>query len=283
MHAHEAWDLLELLGLRALGKSRPQPFVRYYTELREPFADAVGASSSGCPRTSSPTRPPRRRRCSTPRSRTSSGSPARARSGNSTSRAHARTCRGDVCGQTRDAGSTSGFARHTPMQRPGLPDDADRRSGTTRRKGSSPPVTTIPQREVEDHFIPMRPTRTALYDRIETYISRYYNAYMTGPNAEAPRLHHDRLPAAADLVFLAIERSLQRRSKCFLARRGRRRCSTPTTSPRSRTRPRSTSTISRRAGQDFADEVGELDDFLASWRTRPPDESKMELPPRRAR
>ena len=39
MHPHEAWDLLELLGLPGRWGESAAPFVRYFSQLREAFPE----------------------------------------------------------------------------------------------------------------------------------------------------------------------------------------------------------------------------------------------------
>src|SRR5207247_1089310 len=144
MHPHEAWDLLELLGLNGQWAHSAAGFLRYYSQLRDPFG---------------------------------------ARQWEFLRRMSADVLAPDKAGRTLDL------------------------------------EATIPHREVRDRFVPMTPAEERLYRRIETYISRYYNAYLSGPAAQRPlgfimTIYRRRLTSS----FLAIERSLRRRRKVLLER-----------------------------------------------------------------
>ena len=99
--------------------------------------------------------------------------------------------------------------RHTPMR-----DRVFRNTRQTLRDyqaaGIIPSEVTIPTREVTDRFIPMTPQERDLYDRIEEYITRYYNAYKaTGQQALGfiMTIYRRRLTSS----FYAIRCSLERR------------------------------------------------------------------------
>src|SRR5262249_21173641 len=82
-----------------------------------------------------------------------------------------------------------------------------------------PPGSTVPHRLVRDRFIPMTPAEGQLYDRLEPYIARYYNTYVSGPKAQRPlgfimTIYRRRLTSS----FLAIERSLINRRAVILGR-----------------------------------------------------------------
>lgn len=99
--------------------------------------------------------------------------------------------------------------RHTPMR--------DRVFRNTRQTlldyqaaGIIPPEVTIPTREVQDVFIAMTPQERDLYNRIEDYITRYYNAYKaSGQQALGfiMTIYRRRLTSS----FYAIRCSLERR------------------------------------------------------------------------
>jgi superfamily II DNA/RNA helicase len=69
----------------------------------------------------------------------------------------------------------------------------------------------IPYRHVDDEFIPLAPNERHLYDRIEEYIRRHYNAYKNDQGAKAlgfiMTVYRRRLTSS----FEAIKKSLQRR------------------------------------------------------------------------
>lgn len=100
--------------------------------------------------------------------------------------------------------------RHTPMR-----DRAFRSTRDTLRAyqaaGIISPDVNIPERHVKDVFIELNPEwERPLYDRIEEYISRYYNAYMAkGAKALGfiMTIYRRRLTSS----FHAIRRSLERR------------------------------------------------------------------------
>ena len=66
--------------------------------------------------------------------------------------------------------------RHTPMR-----DRVFRNTRKTMREyqaaGIIPDDVVIPYRQVKDEFIPLEPNERLLYERIEEYIRRHYNAY----------------------------------------------------------------------------------------------------------
>lgn len=100
--------------------------------------------------------------------------------------------------------------RHTPMR-----DRAFRNTRDTLRAyqaaGIIPEDVFIPTRHVTDEFIDLDPAwERHLYDRIEEYISRYYNAYMTGGQKALGfimTVYRRRLTSS----FFAIRMSLERR------------------------------------------------------------------------
>jgi hypothetical protein len=275
MHAHEAWDLLELLDLTAMWGGSAENFIEYYEELREEFparsweflqrmcADffndpaaevdpvlekevkaEIGLAGSkpirdfaksGLTATSAETLPPQAR-----------------------------------------SWLDEWLRRHTPTR--------DRVFRTTRRvlrrykeAGLLPPSTTIPQRDVIDRFIPMTEAEQALYGRIEAYISRYYDAYLAGPGAHKAlgfimTVYRRRLTSS----FLAVERSLQRRRDVLLGRASAESLidadDLAAIEFSMLLEPEDLPPI----GQDLAAEVAEIDHFLADLSKRPPDESKMQ-------
>lgn len=100
--------------------------------------------------------------------------------------------------------------RHTPMR--------DRVFRNTRRTmrdyqtaGIIPADVVIPYRHVKDEFIPLEPNERRLYERIEEYIRRHYNAYMAEAGNQAlgfiMTVYRRRLTSS----FEAIKRSLRRR------------------------------------------------------------------------
>ncbi|WP_181110628.1 DEAD/DEAH box helicase [Rathayibacter sp. AY1B8] len=100
--------------------------------------------------------------------------------------------------------------RHTPMR-----DRVFRNTRKTLREyqaaGIIPDDVVIPYRHVEDEFIPLQPNERRLYERIEEYIRRHYNAYMAEAGNQAlgfiMTIYRRRLTSS----FEAIKRSLRRR------------------------------------------------------------------------
>jgi len=276
MNAHEAWDLLELLGLTRLWGSSAESFTKYYEELREEpgdrnwdflrgmsadFFEDPGAMADEVLETK-----------------------VKSDLGLAGSRPVRKFAQDGLSEAGADALSRDALVyldewlrRHTPTR--------DRIFRTTRKalrqykaEGLLPPTTTIPQRNVIDRFIPMRSgDEQPLYDRIESYISRYYDAYLSGPGAQKPlgfimTVYRRRLTSS----FLAIERSLERRREVLLGRVSADGLLDPDDVAAiefsTLFEPDDLSVI----GKEVAREVAEIDDFLGDLAKRPPDESKMQ-------
>lgn len=100
--------------------------------------------------------------------------------------------------------------RHNPMR-----DRVFRNTRKTMRQyqeaGIIPPEVVIPTRKVDDQFIGLAPNERLLYDRIEEYIRRHYNAYKAEQANQAlgfiMTVYRRRLTSS----FEAIKRSLRRR------------------------------------------------------------------------
>ncbi|MCZ1002045.1 SNF2-related protein [Streptomyces mirabilis] len=209
MHPHEAWDLIELLGLPGKWGEQASFFTRYFTYLGDPperrgwklicdmledyfsdlFAerdyeleqqvnDALGWADAWTV-TGMAGNPP---------------SPdLRAQFPNATSEWMDKWAR-----------------RHTPMR-----DRVFRNTRKTMRAyqaaGIIPASIVIPYRHVTDEFIPLAQNERALYERIEEYIRRHYNAYKSDKATKAlgfiMTVYRRRLTSS----FEAIKQSLQRR------------------------------------------------------------------------
>ncbi|MEJ7784649.1 MAG: helicase-related protein [Solirubrobacteraceae bacterium] len=277
MHAHEAWDLLDLLGLNGAWGNSAHLFVRYYAELRnDVFAErdwmllsrmAADYATDVNARTDHALAAAAKRELG----------PAGARpilrfgADGITSMA-ARGLR-----RPAQAFMDEWLRAHTPMR--------DRVFRTTRAKlreykalGLLSADTNVPYRRVDDRFIPMTAEESHLYERIERYISRFYNQYrIAGGQAQRAlgfimTVYRRRLTSS----FLAIERSLQRRRDTLLASGGASALLDE-------------DDVAALEGSDLADadaelsgpaeglarEVEELNSFLAELKRRPPNESKM--------
>ncbi len=209
MHPHEAWDLIELLGLPGKWGEQASFFTRYFTYLGDPpekrdwkflcdmledyFSDLLAERDTEMERqvddalgwadawtvTGMAGNPP--------------SSDLRAQFPNGTSEWMDKWAR-----------------RHTPMR--------DRVFRNTRKimrayqeAGIIPASVVIPHRHVIDEFIPLAPNERKLYERIEEYIRRHYNAYKSDKSTKAlgfiMTVYRRRLTSS----FEAIKQSLQRR------------------------------------------------------------------------
>lgn len=276
MHAYEAWDLLDLLGLSGAWARNAELFVRYYAELRHAFdeRDWTLLSRMAADYASDPNA----------RADETLANAAKQELGPAGARPIVRI---------GSDGITSMAAKGLPPAARGFMDDwlrshtpmRDRVFRTTRTKlreykaqGLLSADTNIPHRHVDDRFIPMTPEEEHLYARIERYISRFYNKYLAA-GGQAQRalgfimtVYRRRLTSS----FLAIERSLQRRRETLLAGASARALLDE-------------DDVAALEGSDLAEvdaelsgaaeglarEVDELDSFLAELERRPPNESKM--------
>ncbi|MCY3926607.1 MAG: helicase-related protein [bacterium] len=89
-----------------------------------------------------------------------------------------------------------------------------------RRDGLLDAATVIPDRHVSDEFLSLGEARP-LYDRIDDYIGRHYDAYLAAGDASAPlgfimTVYRRRLTSS----FRAVRRSLQRRRDALAAGQG---------------------------------------------------------------
>ncbi|WP_051824130.1 DEAD/DEAH box helicase [Kitasatospora aureofaciens] len=209
MHPHEAWDLIELLGLPGKWGEQAFFFTQYFTYLGDPperrgwklicdmledyFSDQLSERDLELER----------------------------KVDDALGWADAWTVTGmagnppspDLTAQFPNATSEwmdKWARRHTPMR-----DRVFRNTRKTMRAyqaaGIIPPSIVIPHRYVTDEFIPLAPNERRLYDRIEEYIRRHYNAYKSDKATKAlgfiMTVYRRRLTSS----FEAIKQSLQRR------------------------------------------------------------------------
>jgi superfamily II DNA/RNA helicase len=275
MHPHEAWDLLDLLGLSGAWAESSENFVRYYAELRIAFEErdwtllSRMAADYGADEGA--------------RTDLALEATAKKELGTAGARPVVRLASNGITpmaakGLSRPARvfMDDWLRAHTPMR--------DRVFRTTRAKlreykarGLLSADTNIPVRHVDDRFIPMTAEEDRLYQRIERYISRFYHQYRAAGQAQRAlgfimTVYRRRLTSS----FLAIERSLQRRRDALL---GDKRASSLLDQD----------DVSALEGSDLADadaelsgdtrglarEVQELESFIAELERRPPNESKM--------
>lgn len=279
MHAHEAWDLLHLLGLTERWGSSADAFVRYYEHLREDaeetdwqflrrmladhFTDEHNQASPRTTREIEDKFPSRlnAKRIVKFHERNESNERIRAFS-------------------TPELDALRLWLRdNTPMKH-----RVFRTTRTTlhryKRTGLLPDDTNIPTRNVRDRFIHMSSDEARLYRRIEDYIRRYYNRYRNGPADQKAlgfimTIYRRRLTSS----FHAIRRSLQKRlaaldqddltlqtlvdeDDALVAEYGN---------------PLFDVENVEAAKETLAHERGELTDFINRLEDLPPDESKMQL------
>ncbi|MFD8403165.1 SNF2-related protein [Streptomyces anulatus] len=209
MHPHEAWDLVELLGLPGKWGEQAFFFSQYFTYLgdrperrgwklicdmlEDYFSDPLAERDTDLER----------------------------QIDDALGWADAWTVTGmagnppspDLRAQFPNA--TSGWMekwarRHTPIR-----DRVFRNTRKTMRAyqaaGIIPASIVIPYRHVTDEFIALAPNERKLYDRIEEYIRRHYNAYKSDKATKAlgfiMTVYRRRLTSS----FEAIKQSLQRR------------------------------------------------------------------------
>ncbi|MFE8015139.1 DEAD/DEAH box helicase [Streptomyces antibioticus] len=209
MHPHEAWDLIELLGLPGKWGEQAIFFTQYFSYLSDPperrgwklicdmledyFSDPFAEPDTELEQ----------------------------QVDNALGWADAWTVTGmagnppspDLKAQFPNATSEwmeKWARRHTPIR-----DRVFRNTRKTMRAyqaaGIIPASIVIPYRHVTDEFIPLAPNERRLYDRIEEYIRRHYNAYKSDRATKAlgfiMTVYRRRLTSS----FEAIKQSLQRR------------------------------------------------------------------------
>ena len=151
-----------------------------------------------------------------------------------------------------------------------------------RQTGVLDPDTVIPKRSIDDRFYSLGEAKP-LYDRIEEYILRYYDAYLSAGGKSAPlgfimTVYRRRLTSS----FYAIRKSLERR-RAVLARReplpdlldDDDRYAAEGLDDLGRVEHLGSGELLL-AGGDLRAELAELDDFIGELTDQPPDEPKME-------
>ena len=155
-----------------------------------------------------------------------------------------------------------------------------------RQTGVLDPGTVIPERRIDDRFYSLGGAKT-LYDRIERYILRYYDAYLSAGGRSAPlgfimTVYRRRLTSS----FYAIRKSLERR-RDVLARRGALPGLLDEDDRYAAEGAEGIDDLAgfdnleaggvlALAGGDLGAELAELDDFIRELENLPPDEPKME-------
>jgi hypothetical protein len=272
MHAHEAWDLLYLLGLHGLWDGDSAQFVRYYTELREPFSDRDWAFLARMSRDffadvdASPD--PNLEVALREELGLATSHPIRTFADNGMTSAAA-----SALPKHAREWMDRWLRAHTPMH-----ERVFRTSrGMLRRykaDGLLAPGTVIPRRSVRDRFIPMTKDEQELYGRIETYIHRWYDAYR-GSTEKKPlgfimTVYRRRLTSS----FQAIEKSLRRRLE-VLRQNGTVAGLLDEDDINALEPDAYDDTTLELQAKALAREINELEDFIGALAQRPPDESKM--------
>ncbi|MDE0667864.1 MAG: helicase-related protein [bacterium] len=280
----DLWDLLDLCGLPPGWSDGPHTLERYFKQLQEPF----GARDWGYLK--------------------------QLLAAQVTAGGHNSDAWGDI--QPRldwaSAGRLEAFAHFglLPSERAAIPheqrplwDDWLRANTPVRRRvfrttratlksyrrgGLLDAEVVIPNRHVADEFLSLGEARR-LYERIDDYIARHYNAYLAAGGASVPlgfimTVYRRRLTSS----FRAVRRSLQRRRDALAAGRGRGAAALLDDDDRHTLEGRSAlddlpaegdgTPDGTSAGSDaaLAAEIAELDDFIAALDELPPDEPKME-------
>lgn len=213
MAPHEAWDLVELLGLPGIWAESAELFVRYFAELRRSAEERDWTLLTRMLRD----------QLDEPGAPVDEGLRTRIvdELGPVVSRTVLRLHQPPVPTRSRVMGwkakqtelADSWLRAHTPMR-----DRVFRHTrGTMRRyqqQGLLPADLVIPRRTIRDEFIKLSPAEWTLYERIDAYISRFYNSYLhaAAGNSAARALgfimtvYRRRLTSSFQAVRLSLER-----------------------------------------------------------------------------
>ncbi len=209
MNPHEAWDLIELLGLPGKWANSAADFMAYFEQLRKEPSDRGWAILERMLDDY----------FSDPASGRDSELEQRIKAELGAAKAKKITSLNTMGMPAETASNLSPLEaklmdewlrRHTPMK-----DRVFRNTRDTLRTyqaaGIIPAEVTIPERHVNDEFIALDDWEQKLYERIEQYIRRYYNAYITDASTQPlgfiMTVYRRRLTSS----FYAIRQSLKRR------------------------------------------------------------------------
>jgi ribosomal 50S subunit-associated protein YjgA (DUF615 family) len=275
MHAHEAWDLLELLGLTPRWGAGAAAFAAYFEQLRQPGnqRDWHFLQSMLADHLSEPNNAPNERVSERIRER------APGLRGKRIIRYGEEPINVTTLAQLPPdeiAVFDDWLRENTPMRR-----QVFRTTRTTlqeyKRTGLLHPDTVIPERHVEDAFIDMNPDEAQLYRRIENYIGRYYNRYKNMGGAQRAlgfimTVYRRRLTSS----FEAITQSLRKRRQA-LDRDDNTLAALLDEDDLSAIETTGMFDLEdlENAKLELAREADELDAFLKDLERLPPDESKM--------
>lgn len=272
MHAHEAWDLLSLTDLDGRWGEAASEFEMYYQELANPpavrnwpFLQAMNRDFFITGRLNRKVEDKLAGMTPVGRSYTTRFSSA------GMNKKMLQTIKPDDFEVLEMS-----LKVHTPMQ--------DRVFRTTRdtlraykEMGILPADTVVPTRVIDDTPIVFRPEdEQSLYDRIEEYITRYYDVYTadakTKPLGFIMTIYRRRLTSS----FAAIERSLSKRLAVLEGNALAEELLSEDDLLALETTMLFDPEDLDQSGQDMAAEIAELRRFLEDVKKRPPDESKME-------
>ena len=274
LHTHDLWDLLNLFGLPPEWDNSAAEMQRYYEEVRLPLANRqwpflrrmlAGHFSSSDPDAATARR-----------LRADLGAVKSER----IIRFHDRPVRTGASRrldpETR-AHWDLWLRAHTPVR-----DRVFRTTRTTLRsycdQGKLPAGTVIPDREVSDEFCDLGPARS-LYNRIEGYITRHYDAYLQDAGRRTPlgfimTIYRRRLTSS----FHAIRCSLERRRRVLTGRLAMAELLDDDDAATLETADWGDDLeYKEQTAEHLAAEVHELDRFIADLDALPPDEPKMSL------
>jgi superfamily II DNA or RNA helicase len=276
MHPHEAWDLVELLGLPGHWADSSREFVRYFSELREDFERrhwgflTLMAHDSLLDPAARPDPILEEKIDSQLNLAEAVWVRQVANTGLTQSKAKG-------LGPELQAWVDAWLLTNNPMR--------ERVFRNTRRTlrayneaGMLPPGTIIPTRKVVDDFIQMTDAERELYERIRSYIKRSYNRYMLGNHAQKAlgfimTVYRRRLTSS----FQSIRLSLERRKSVLegkltashlLDRDGDDVMANPTL-------PIDWEVLEETPIQELENEIWELNQFIKDLEALPADESKM--------
>lgn len=278
MHAHEAWDLLDLLGLYGRWAGSSRDFERYYDELRKPFEDRdwaflrdmlADAMSDPDMKTDPALDRWMDERADLPKTWSSTICKF-----HTNTRAVPLRNASAWPDSARDA-MTRWLLRNTPMRERAF---RATRSKLRQYKERGLLDATVPERDIEDVSIQMTTDERLLYDRIEDYIVRHYDAYREDDKTRAlgfvMTLYRRRLTSS----FAAVRASLERRRNNLsdAATVASLMDDDDKAAAEGDSRFETLEEVAlRMSPEDLAAEIRELDDFIAALDKLPGDESKM--------
>lgn len=212
MYAHEAWDLVELLGLPGHWSESAKEFIRYFEEIREKFDNRQWNFLSIMARDNFTDPAARPDPILDGKIRAELGK-VKARRVREVSNDGLSSARAKAIGEDLRPWVDTWLLTNNPMR-----DRVFRSTRTTMRAyanaGLLPPGTVIPDRVVSDDFITMTPEERELYERIRSYIRRSYNRYKTGTQAQKAlgfimTIYRRRLTSSFQAIRLSLERRLR--------------------------------------------------------------------------